>query len=104
MAKRTYNRRSDDQIIDELQNRIQEIEKRIESKTRTDSQVLKEIPKLRRNLARFAQVCMDNRRHDLSNTVMAFLATLENQAREVPASVQNSMRPRFEQAESAEAH
>jgi hypothetical protein len=103
MSKRSYNRRSDQEIIQELQGRIQEIEKRIESRTRTDSQVLKEMPKARRSLARFAQVCMDNQRNDLSNTILGFMATLENQAKDVPPSVQNAIRARIDRVENAEA-
>ena len=81
MTKRSYNRRSDDEIIQELQGRIKKIETRIESRTRADSAVLKELPKIKRVLARFSQLCMDNERSDLSNTVQAFLATIEQQAR-----------------------
>ena len=84
MARRSYNRRSDDQIIQELQDRIKHIEKRIEARTRQDSPVLREIPKVKRALARFAQMCMDHRRNDLSNTVLAFMATLELQAKQTP--------------------
>jgi len=87
MAKRTYNRRTDTEIIDELQDRIRKIESRVEARQRKDSPVLKEIPKLRRNLAKFAQTCTDHQRGDLSNTVLAFLATIERQARHAPAHV-----------------
>ena len=81
MAKREYNRRSDEQIIDELQSRIKKIEQRIEARRRKDSPVLKEVPKIRRALAKFGQLCMDHDRKDISNTVTVFLATLENQVR-----------------------
>ncbi|MCP3917843.1 MAG: hypothetical protein GY711_20040 [bacterium] len=82
MSKRTYNRRSDEEIIGDLQNKIRKIENRIESKKRPDSAVLKELPKIKRNMARFSQLCMDNDRSDISNTVQGFLATLEAQARQ----------------------
>ena len=86
MAKRSYNRRSDDQIINDLQGRIKQLEERIEARKRTDSPVLKEIPKVKKTLARFAQLCMDNHRGDLSNTILAFLSTLESQARQRPGA------------------
>ena len=89
MSKRAYHRRSDDEIIQELQGRIKKIETRIESRTRVDSPVLKEIPRVKRALARFSQLCMDHDRTDLSNTVQAFLATLEQQARQLPAGRAN---------------
>jgi hypothetical protein len=94
MTRRSYNRRSDDQIINELQDRIKLIERRIEAKVRTDSPVLKEIPKMKRALARFAQLCMDHRRNDLSNTVLAFMTTLELQARQAPSEGNSTPRSR----------
>ena len=84
MNKRAYNRRSDNQIIGDLESRIEKIQARIQARERRDSPVLKEIPKVRRTLARFAQLCMDHERNDLSNTALAFLATLEQQARTAP--------------------
>lgn len=81
MAKRTYNRRSDDQIIASLEEKIREIEERRESRERRDSPVLKELPKLKKKLGGFAQLCVDHQRQDLANTVLGFLATLELQAR-----------------------
>ena len=89
MSQRPYHRRSDDEIIQELQDRIKKIETRIESRTRLDSPVLKEVPKVKRALARFSQLCMDYDRTDLSNTVQAFLATLEQQARQLPVGRTN---------------
>jgi hypothetical protein len=85
MSKRSYNRRSDDEIIQDLQKRIQSIEARRLARDRGDAPVLKELPKVKRQLAKFAQVCMDHKRSDLSNTVMAFLSTLEVQAKQTPA-------------------
>ena len=101
MSRRSYNRRSDDQIIQELQDRIKLIERRIEAKTRTDSPVLKEIPKVKRALARFAQMCMDHRRNDLSNTILAFMATLELQAKQTPTEGPNPSRVRAPAAAEA---
>lgn len=84
MAKRNYNRRTDEEIIDDLQNRIKKIETRLQARQRKDSPVIKEIPKVKRLLGKFAQTCVDHERGDLSNTVLAFLATLERQARQAP--------------------
>ena len=84
MAKRSYNRRTDNEIIGELQDRIKKIESRVEERQRKDSPVLKEIPKVKRVLAKFAQTCTDHQRGDLSNTVLAFLATMERQSRQIP--------------------
>lgn len=91
MAKRNYRRRSDDEIIAELEARIRDLEARKEAKQRVDTAVLKELPKLKRSLARFSQLCMDHGRKDLSNSVLAFLATIEMQARQIPAELKKSM-------------
>lgn len=84
MAKRSYNRRSDDKVIGDLQAKIDRIEARLVARQRKDSPVLKEIPKVKRQLAKFAQLCMDHDRKDLANTVMAFLSTIDVQARQSP--------------------
>ncbi len=74
---RPYRRRSDDERIEELQSRIAELQAKVQAKKRKDSPVLKEIPKLQKRLRRFAQLALDNGRHDISNTTMAFVAGLE---------------------------
>ncbi len=83
MSKRTYRRRTDQEIIEDYQAQIQALEVRIQEKERKDTAVLKELPKLKRKLAQFAQTCVDHGRSDLSNSTLAFMATLERQAQEV---------------------
>ncbi len=80
MAKRSYNRRSEEELIADLETKIKSIEHRVVARQRKDSAVLKEFPKVKRKLASFSQLCMDHQREDLSNTILAFLTTLENQA------------------------
>lgn len=91
MAKRSYHRRTDEEIILSLESRIKKIERREESKVRVDAPVLKDIPRIKRILARFSQHCMDHGRSDLSNSVLAFLAMLENQAKELPSGHKNTV-------------
>ena len=91
MTKRSYSRRSDDEIISDLQSRIRQLERRVESKQRPDSVVLKEIPKLKKFLSRVSQLCMDTGRKDLSNSILAFLTTFEMQAKELPDEVKRSV-------------
>ena len=91
MTKRSYSRRSDDQIIAELQGRIQELEKRMHAKQRPDAEVLKEFPKIKKVLARYSQTCMDSGRQDLANSILAFLTTFELQARELPQEPRRSL-------------
>jgi hypothetical protein len=84
MAKRSYTRRTDEQLIEELQSKLKRVEARIEAKHRADAPVLKEISKLSRSLRKFAQTATDYDRSDLSNMTLAFLSGLERAAEEVP--------------------
>ncbi|HPF14301.1 MAG: hypothetical protein H6830_00145 [Planctomycetes bacterium] len=83
MAKRTYKRRSAEEQIEEYRNQIQALESRLQEKERRDMPVVKEIPRVKKRLAQFAQLCVDHGRNDLSNTTLVFLATLERQAKNV---------------------
>ena len=85
MTKRSYRRRTDDELIADYEARIRELERKMEAKVRPDAPVLKDLPKLRRHLGRFSQHCMDHGRADLSNSILAFLTTFELQAKEQPA-------------------
>ncbi len=82
MTKRSYRRRTDEELIEEYKNQITELENRMQAKERKDIPVVKEVPKVKKKLAQFAQLCVDHGRNDLSNTTMAFLATLERQAQQ----------------------
>jgi molecular chaperone GrpE (heat shock protein) len=75
--KRSYNRRSDDERIAELQAKIQALQGKLEAKQREDLPVLREIPKVQRRLRKFAQLAVNHGRHDLANSTLAFLAGLE---------------------------
>jgi hypothetical protein len=93
MAKRKYTRRTDKELIDELQDKIKRVQERLESRQRKDSAVLKELPKVQRCLKRFAQLATDHGRADLSNSTLAFLAGLERAA-QTPLDVPNTRRGR----------
>jgi molecular chaperone GrpE (heat shock protein) len=84
MAKRTYIRRSDEELIDELQKKIADIKNRVERSKRQDSAVVKEFPKLQRRLRDFAQIAADNGREDVANSTTAFLAGLERSVHTPP--------------------
>jgi len=85
MTKRKYTRRTEQERISELEDKIRLIRERMENKKRKDSAVLKELPKVKRALSKFAQLAADNERNDLANSCVAFLAGLDRAAREVPA-------------------
>ena len=77
MTKRSYKRRTETDRIAELESRIQLLQKKIESKARTDLPVLREIPKLQRKLKTFAQTAINYGREDLANSTMAFAMGLD---------------------------
>jgi molecular chaperone GrpE (heat shock protein) len=77
MSKRSYKRRSEDERIAELESKIAELQKKVESKQRTDLPVLREIPKLQRKLKDFAQRAVNYGRDDLANSTMAFAMGLD---------------------------
>jgi molecular chaperone GrpE (heat shock protein) len=77
MAKRTYNRRTDEQRIQELKHKIAALQTRLEKRERPDQAVLKEIPKVQRRLRKFIQLSLDNGRQDIANSTLAFVAGLE---------------------------
>jgi hypothetical protein len=83
MMKRKYHRRSDDELIAQYESKIQHLQKKMEASEREDAVVLKDLPRLRRHLAKFSQLCMDSGRADLSNSILAFLSTFELQAKEI---------------------
>ncbi|MBL6720301.1 MAG: hypothetical protein ISQ08_02720 [Planctomycetes bacterium] len=85
MTKRTYTRRTDEEIVAELEAKIALIKQKQEEKERPDKVVLKELPKFKKRASAFAQVCMDNGRGDVGNSILAFLTVLERQANELPS-------------------
>jgi hypothetical protein len=84
MTKRPYNRRSEEERIEELAARIEHLKQRMEQKQRKDGPVLKEMPKLRKALVRFSEIAMECERADLSMSTQAFLAGLERTVGDVP--------------------
>lgn len=84
MNKRPYNRKTEDERIQELQERIEMLKQRMEQKQRKDGPVLKELAKLRKALVRFSNVAMQCERADLSMSTQAFLAGLERSVGELP--------------------
>lgn len=80
MEKRTYTRRTDEDRIQELNDKIERLKSRLESKQRKDSPVLREMTKVQRVLRKFAQTALDHGREDLANSTQAFAAGLDRAA------------------------
>jgi hypothetical protein len=77
MTKRSYNRRSDEERISELNAKIEKLKMRLEMKQRKDTPVLKEMAKVQKALRKFAQTALDHGREDLANATTAFAAGLD---------------------------
>ncbi len=89
MTKRDYNRRSDEELLNDLEGQLESLKNKVEQERRPDAPVLKEVKKVKKSLSKFSQVCVDHGRTDLANSVLAFLHTLEHQSKIVPNSVQS---------------
>lgn len=77
VTKRPYNRRTEEEQLRDLQEKVAELKAQAEAKARLDQPVVREWPKAQRALRTFMQVAMDNRREDLAISVQAFLAGIE---------------------------
>ena len=81
---RGRKRRDELELIRALEAKIKAVEARKAlRRKRSESPVLKDFEKLKRQLAHFAQVCMDHQRGDIANSVLGFMTVLERQSREV---------------------
>jgi hypothetical protein len=96
-AKRSYNRRSEDQRIADLESKIHRIKERMEMKQRKDSPVLREVTRVQRLLRKFAQTAQDHGRADLAMSTQAFAAGLDRLAN----TPEEPVRRRGRQAELA---
>jgi molecular chaperone GrpE (heat shock protein) len=88
MTKREYNRRTDEERLSELESQLEELKSKVQQQQRPDAPVLEEIKKVKKVLTKFSQTCADHGRTDMVNSVMAFLHTLDHQAKSVPHSMQ----------------
>jgi len=84
MAKRSYQRRSEDERIKDLEQKVAQLRLRLENKQRKDQPVLKEFKKVQKVLQRFAGVAHQHARADIGNMIDAFSAGLARQVELVP--------------------
>lgn len=75
----TRKRRSEDELIAELQAKIADIEKRKRLREVKASPLVKDFERFRKHADRFIQACADEDRTDISNSVLALLNTVERQ-------------------------
>jgi len=84
MAKRSYQRRSEDERIKDLEQKVAQLRLRLESKQRKDQPVLKEFKRVQKVLQRFAGIAHQHARADIGNMIDAFAAGLARQVELVP--------------------
>ena len=77
MAPRAYNRRTPEQIVADLEAEIERQKAKLEAKQKADDPVLKEIPKLKKRLKKFAETAHANGRKDIGNSVTGFISSLD---------------------------
>jgi hypothetical protein len=77
VTKRSYNRRSEEDQIRELQEKVAELKAQAEAKARKEQPVVREWPKVQKALRAFAQIAMENKREDLAISAQAFMAGIE---------------------------
>lgn len=75
--KRAYRRRSEEERIAELEQKIASIKHKMELRERQDLPVLREIPKIQRSLRRFADLAKEHGRDDLYNSADSFVSGLD---------------------------
>lgn len=76
-TKRIYRRRTEEQRIRELEERIATLKAKKALRDRKDDPLVREIPKMQKRLRGFAQLAMDHKRPDLANSATAFASSLE---------------------------
>lgn len=74
---RSYQRRSADQRVADLEKKIAALKSRQIARAKKDDPLLREIRKLQKSLRRFIQLAHDHKRPDVANGAMGFKAMLE---------------------------
>ena len=75
--RRSYHRRSADQRIADLEQKIAQLKSKQTARDKKEDPVLREIQKLLKRLKRFVQHAHDHKRPDVANSVMGFKSMLE---------------------------
>jgi len=75
--RRSYNRRSADQRVADLEKKIAELKAKQAAREKKDDPVLREARKLLARLKRFVQFAHDQKRPDIANSAMGFRSVLE---------------------------
>jgi|RhiMethySRZTD1v2_1073278.scaffolds.fasta_scaffold358592_2 hypothetical protein len=80
--RRSYNRRTDQERIAQLEARIADIQAREDAKKKKDDPLMKDVPKVQRRLRKFAQLAAQHERLDIANSVTAWVSSLDRMVRD----------------------
>lgn len=75
--RRSYNRRSPEERVAELERKIADLKAKKTARVKKDDPVLREMQKLLQKLKRFVQLALDNNRPDIANSALGFKSMLE---------------------------
>jgi hypothetical protein len=77
VPKRSYNRRTEEDRIRELQEKVALLKARMEARQREDLGLVRAWPKLKKQLLAFADRALANKREDVAVSAQAFVAGIE---------------------------
>jgi phage shock protein A len=75
--RRSYNRRSAQERVADLERKIAELKAKQVAREKKDDPVLREMQKLLQKLKNFVQLALDNNRPDIANSALGFKSMLE---------------------------
>lgn len=78
-TKRKYTRRTEDDKIAELHEKIRAVEERMKRKEVAESPLRKDFERFKKHAAKFTQACVDADRSDIANTVLGAVNVAESQ-------------------------
>jgi hypothetical protein len=73
------SRRTEDEMISDLEAKIREVESRIKRKEQRDQPVHQGFARFKKQASAFAQTALDGQRTDVANTVIGMLGVVERQ-------------------------
>ncbi|MGD2018277.1 MAG: hypothetical protein PVJ89_09185 [Planctomycetota bacterium] len=77
--QQTTSRRTEDEMIAELEEKIRCVESRMKRKEDREQPVRKGFTRFKKHASAFAQLALDDQRTDVANTVLGMLGVVERQ-------------------------
>ena len=80
--KNGSSRRSEDEMIADLEAKIRQVEDRMKKREKAASPLAKDFERFKKHAAKFAQSCVDNERTDVANTILGAMNVAERQVQQ----------------------